>query len=146
MVGAESPDLFRLSESKDGSPISIVKVVRLESERPIGHRLRQTITLARDYLAHDPRYDHFAGALAVTQVAQLGTRIETLESVPGAQERIAALFTGAETDAIMFELLVASACAAKGRDMVFVEPTSAKSPDLRCRDAFNMVVERKRTW
>ncbi len=141
----EPPDLFRLSESKDGTPISIVKGVRLESERPVGHRLRQTITLARDYLAHDPRYDHFAGALAVTQLAQLGTRIEALKSVPGAQERIDALFTGAETDAIMFELLVAAACAAKGRDMVFVEPTSEKSPDLRCRDAFNMVVECKRS-
>jgi hypothetical protein len=141
----ESADLFRLSDRKDGRPISIVKGVRLESERPKGHRLRQAVTLARDYLANEPRYDHFAGALAVTQLAQLGARIEALSVVQGSQERINALFSGAATDAIMLELLVAAACAAKGRDMVFVEPTSVKSPDLRCNDPFNMVVECKRS-
>lgn len=141
----EPADLFRLSDVKNGKPISIVKGVRLESERPVGHRLRQTITLAKDYLAHNPRYDHFAGALAVTQLAQLGLQFEALRSVEGYQDRIDALFSGAETDAIIFELLVAAACARKGRDMTFVEPSNEKSPDLRCRDAFNMVVECKRS-
>lgn len=141
----EPADLFRLSDKKDGRPISIVKGVRLESERPRGHRLRQAIVLARDYLANDARYDHFAGALAVTQLAQLGDRIEAMSAVHGSQERIDALFSGAATDPILFELLVAAACAAKGRDMAFIEPTNVKSPDLRCNDPFNMVVECKRS-
>jgi hypothetical protein len=141
----EPPDLFRLSTMRDDQPISIVKGVRLESNRPKGHRLRQTLTLAKDFLALDNRFDHFAGALAVTQLAQLGRRLEALAEVGGAQDRIDALFSGAETDAIIFELLVASACAAKGRNMVFVEPTNMKSPDLRCTDSFNMVVECKRS-
>jgi hypothetical protein len=144
-LNQESPDLFRLSEKSDDEPISIVKGVRLESERPNGHRLRQAMTLARDYLAKDLRYDHFAGALALTQLAQLSRQIEALDMVGGKQQRIDALFSAAETDAIIFELLVASACAAKGRDMVFIEPTSAKSPDLRCVDDFRMIVECKRS-
>lgn len=141
----EPADLFRFSSVADEQPVSIVKGVRLESERPNGHRLRQAVTLAKDYLANDPRYDHFGGALAVTQLAQLGRRIEALRAVGGSQERIKALYSGAETDATLFELLVAAACSAKGRAMVFVEPTSVKSPDLRCTDAFNMVVECKRS-
>lgn len=141
----EPADLFRFSSVADDQPVSIVKGVRLESERPKGHRLRQAMTLAKDYLANDPRYDHFGGALAVTQLAQLGRRIEALRAVGGYQERIDALYSGAETDATMFELLVAAACSAKGRAMVFVEPTSVKSPDLHCTDAFNMVVECKRS-
>lgn len=143
--GKESADLFRLSLAPDDEPISIVKGVRLESEQPAGHRLRQALTLARDYLTNDVRYDHFAGALALTQLAQLGRRIDALAAVGGAKGRIDALFSGAETYSIIFELLVASACAAKGRDMAFIEPTNVKSPDLRCRDAFNTVVECKRS-
>ena len=143
----EPADFFRLPNTDDGEPISIVKGVRLESERPRGHRLWQTIRLARDYLASDARYDHFAGALAVTQLAQLGAKADALHTVEGWKKRIGALFagSGAETDATMLELLVAAACAAKGRDMSFVEATSAKSPDLRCNDAFGMVVECKRS-
>lgn len=141
----EPADLFRLSSMADEQPVSIVKGVRLESERPKGHRLRQAITLAKDYLDNDPRYDHFGGALAVTQLAQLGRRVGALRAVGGSQERVDALYSGADTDAIMFELLVAAACSAKGRAMVFVEPTSVKSPDLRSTDAFNMVIECKRS-
>ena len=143
----EPADLFRMPTSDDGQAISIVKGVRLESERPRGHRLRQTIRLAKDYLADDARYDHFAGALAVTQLAQLGARAGALREVQGWEKRVAALFggNGADTDATMLELLVAAACVAKGRDMSFVEATNAKSPDLRCNDAFGMVVECKRS-
>ena len=144
-IDREPAELFRLSSVPDDQPVSIVKGIRLESERPKGHRLRQAITMAKDYLANDPRYDHLGGALAVTQLAQLGRRIGVLRAVGGAQERIDALYSRAEPDAIMFELLVAAACSAKGREMVFVEPTSVKSPDLRCKDAFNMVVECKRS-
>ncbi len=141
----EPVDLFRLSDKKNEAPISIVKGVRIESERSPGHRLRQTIMLAEDYLANDMRYDHFGGALAVTQLAQLGARADALAAVGGAEQRLKALFSGAATDAILMELLVAAACAAKGRNMLFVEATSQKSPDLRCVDSFNMVVECKRS-
>lgn len=144
-LAQEPPELFRLSSEPDDQPMSIVKGVRLESERPRGHRLRQTISLAKDYLANDVRYDHFAGALALTQLAQLGAKAEALAAVGGSQERIDALFSAQATDAIIFELLVAAACGAKGRNMVFVEPSSVKSPDLRCNDPFKMVVECKRS-
>lgn len=141
----EPPDIFRLSAVSPDEPISIVKGVRLASERPKGHRLRQALTMAKDYLANDARYDHFGGALALTQLAQLAVRAEPLSFVGGSQERIDALFTGAATDATILELLVAAACAAKGRDMVFIEPSSVRSPDLRCEDPFKMVVECKRS-
>ena len=141
----EPADNFRFNTSDDGLPISIVKGVRLESERPKGHRLRQALTLARDYLANDSRYDHFAGALAVTQLAQLGARAQALSGVAGSEKRLGALFNSASTDATMLELLVAGACAAKGRDMAFIDASSDKSPDLRCNDAFKMVIECKRS-
>lgn len=144
-LGEEPANLFRLATKDDGSPISIVKGVRLESERPSGHRLRQAMSLARDYLANDPCYDHFAGALAITQLAQLGAQSHALAAVVGSVKRLEVLFSGADPDATIFELLVAAACAAKGRDMSFVEATSSKSPDLRCHDAFGMVVECKRS-
>lgn len=138
-------ELFRLPETDDGEPISIVKGVRLESERPKGHRLRQAIRLAQDHLHGDVRYDHFAGALAVTQLAQLGARADALRGVVGSGDRIQALFSGADPDATMFELLVAAACAEKGRDMSFIEATQDRSPDLRCNDKFSMVIECKRS-
>lgn len=142
---SEPVDLFRLSTTDNGEPISIVKGVRLSSELSAGHRLRKAVQLTRDYLAHDIRYDHFAGARAITQLAQLANRAEVLGDVRGASQRIAALFSRADPDATMFELLVAGACAAKGRDMSFVETSQKKSPDLMCHDLFEMVVECKRS-
>lgn len=141
----EPAELFRLPQTDDGEPISIVKGVRLESERPKGHRLRQAVRLAQDYLDGAARYDHFAGAIAVTQLAQLGVRADALRGVAGSGDKIQALFSGADTDATMFELLVAAACAARGRDMSFVDATEKKSPDLRCNDKFSMVIECKRS-
>lgn len=141
----EPADWFRLSAADDDEPISIVKGIRLKSERPKGHRLRQAMTLAKDYLAKAEQYDHFGGAMAVSQLAQFGRRLDSLTAVMGAQKKLGSLFSDADPDATMFELLVASACAAKGRDMAFVEPSTRRSPDLRCRDDFNMVVECKRS-
>jgi hypothetical protein len=43
-----------------------------------------------------------------------------------------------------YELLVAAGCAERGRRIEFIEPTSDKSPDLRCHDPFPLVIECKR--
>lgn len=141
----EPAELFRLPADEVDRPFSIVKGFRPESERPGGHRLRQMIYVARDRLAEDPRYDHFAGALLVPQLTRLGMRLELLDTVPGAAARIENLWRKpAEVDNTVFELLVAAGLAERGRKPSFIPEGQAKTPDIRCEDSFPLVVECKR--
>jgi hypothetical protein len=142
---AEPADLFRLPVEDVGRPVSIVKGFRPESETSAGHRLRQMVQVARDRLAADPRYDHFAGALLVPQLTRLGMRMAMLEGIPGASERIANLWKKpAEVDKTVFELLVAAGLAEMGRKPAFIPESNGKTPDIQCSDPFPMVVECKR--
>ncbi|MEH3123037.1 MAG: hypothetical protein PGN16_13850 [Sphingomonas phyllosphaerae] len=141
----ESPDLFRLPAAAVDRPVSIVKGFRPESERPGGHRLRQMVQVARDFLAGNSCYDHFAGATLVPQLARLGTRLSILDRVPGAAERVANLWKKpAEVDNTVYELLVAAALAIAGRAPSFIPEGQGRTPDIRCVDPFPMVVECKR--
>jgi len=141
----EPAELFRLPIGELDRPVSIVKGVRPEGERPPGHRLRQAIRAAQDFLAKDARYDHFAGAMLVPQLAHLGLRLADLTGVPRAEERISNLWRKpAEVDSTALELLVAGALAERGREPEFIPEAQEKTPDIRCHDPFPLVVECKR--
>lgn len=147
-VEAEAPDSARLDElfGPDGM-LSITKGLRPESEAPKIHRLRQAIYTARDYLAGNLAYDHFAGATQVPTLVQLAAELEHLRGVGGDVEaRLQKLWSGASrgVDATFFELLTAARCVGRGRSVAFIEETSERTPDLECADPFPVVIECKR--
>src|ERR1700730_4081220 len=137
---------YRLSEITTGQPLSLVKGIRRQSAFPEIHRFLQTLRVATDYLNGHPAYDHFGGALLVPQLTSLGSKLTVLGGVPGAAERIEALWKGPSSgsDSVAYELLVAAACAERGREVEFIKPTIDKSPDLRCHDPYPLVIECKR--
>lgn len=126
--------------------LSIVKGVVPESERPNVHRFAQCIGVSQALLTSDSRYDMFAGAILVPQIARLADRLEVLAEIPGAMKRVRSLWHGPskEVDSTMFELLVAGGCAMEGRSVEFLEPQGGKTPDLRCHDPYPLVIECKR--
>lgn len=145
----EQRELFRKNrKSYFESPLSLVKGVRIESEFPSFHRLAQTIFVCEDHLNSERNIDIFASALLVPQTACLGSHFSLLKEVGGeTEERIRSLWRGVteEVDSTVFELLVASSCAALGRKIEFLKPDHKKSPDLRVHDyPFPLVVECKR--
>lgn len=130
-----------------GECLSLVKGLRVSSEFPSLHRLRQIIRVSLDYLNDEAAYDHFAGATIVPQVAQLGKSWDSLKDVGGnVDERLRRLADGKGegTDATLFELLVAAGCASLGRNVELMPETHEVSPDIRCHDPFPMVIECKR--
>lgn len=138
----------RLTDLAAGAPLSLVRGIRPESESPRVHRFAQSILLAQDFRNEHPLYDHFAGAMAIAQLARLSERLPLLSEIPGACKRIRSLWKGAsaEVDSTVFELLVGAALSEAGRLPEFVDPAKAggKSPDLLCRNPYPMVVECKR--
>lgn len=109
-----------------GECLSLIKGLRPESEASPLHRTRQMLRVAKDYLADEPAYDHFAGALLVPQLAQFGACLPCLDHVGGdIRGRLAKLTeaSGASVDATIFELLVAARCAEYGRRIEFIEAT-----------------------
>jgi hypothetical protein len=136
----------RLSEIVTGQPLSLVKGLRRQSEFPEIHRFQQALRVAADYVNEHPAYDHFAAALLVPQLTHLGSKLPVLSTVRGVAERIEALWKGPGpgSDAVVYELVVAAACAERGRNIEFMKPTSDKSPDLRCHDPYPLVIECKR--
>ena len=74
----------RLERLISGSDcLSLVKGLRPESELSDLHRLRQMLRVGKDYLTNEPAFDHFAGALLVPQLTQLGTHLRFLKDVGG---------------------------------------------------------------
>lgn len=143
---AERSEQHRLSEITAEQPLSLVKGLRRQSEFPEIHRFLQTLRVATDYVNGHPAYDHFAGALLVPQLTSLGSKLTVLSTVRGSAERVEALWRGPSSgsDSVAYELLVAAACAERGREIEFIKPTINKSPDLRCHDPYPMVIECKR--
>jgi hypothetical protein len=147
-IDEEAPNFARLDEvfCSDGV-LSITKGLRPESEKPPLHRLRQAIYTARDYLDGNLHYDHFAGAIHIPTLAQLGAELDHLNAVGGdVDSRLQKLWLGPShaVDATFFELLTAARCAGRGRTVAFIEETKDKSPDLECEDPFPVVIECKR--
>jgi hypothetical protein len=135
----------RLAQAKDC--LSLVKGLRPESEFPKMHRFRQALRVTMDFAESRPGYDHFAGATLVPQTVQLGSRLAALRDVGGdVAGRTRTLWQGPgdQVDSTVFELLVAAACAVRGRNVEFLDATPEKSPDLRCHDPYPMVIECKR--
>jgi hypothetical protein len=143
---ADQGEQHRLSEITTGQPLSLVKGLRRRSEFPKIHRFLQTLRVATDYMNGHPAYDHFAGALLVPQLTSLGAKLAAMSAVRGVAERVEALWRGPGpgSDSVAYELLVAAACAERGRQIEFIKPTIDKSPDLRRHDPYPLVIECKR--
>ena len=111
------------------------------------HRYAYYLSVANDHLRKEPLLDIYATARAVPQICSLGMSLETLKNVKGADLKLRELCKApsAETDARIFELLVAAAFARMGHDVEFIETSATKTPDLRLNDMpFPTVVECKR--
>lgn len=139
---------YRLEREFLKNPLSIVRGVRLESERSPIHRFAQAILVSEDYIAAHPECDFFAGALLIHQLVSMAIKLPALSEVTGnVQERLDALWKSSSeiSDATIYELLVASSCAAKGRKIELLKATQEKTPEMRVHDyAFPMVIECKR--
>lgn len=129
-------------------PLVLVRGMRVASESRSLHRLAQAVSVTEDLLANEPNFDWFAAPLLVSQVAALGRCAPDLPLVGGELvERVSALWRlpSETTDATWYELLVATACVRKGREVEFLAPGQDKRPDLRVHDlAMPLTVECKR--
>jgi len=154
LVGARHLDALgrlqapRLIDLAGGSPLSLVRGIRPESEQAGMHRFSQALLLAKDLLAGEILYDHFAGAMLVPQVARLAERLPQLREIAGGLQRTRSLWRGPspDVDSTVFELLVGASCEELGRKPEFLDPTkgSEKSPDLFCDDPYPLAIECKR--
>jgi hypothetical protein len=134
------------------APLLVVRGVRVESHESRVHRFAQMLLVTRDFVSGESTYDFFEGALLVPQVVALGGQLDVLKIVGGeVDERIRSLWRyGTDTtDATVYELLVAAACARWGCSIEFLEAgrgrTGQKTPDLRVHGyPFPVVVECKR--
>lgn len=136
----------RLHGTPTNQPLSLVRGVRPDSESPGIHRFGQAIRAAQGWLAQDPSYDHFGGALLVPQVARLADRLDAIHGMPGAARRLRSLWRGPskEVDSTIFELLVGDGCASRGRQARFLDTGSTKTPDLMCEHPYPLAIECKR--
>jgi hypothetical protein len=149
---AEGEKGYRVEPSLLREPLVLIRGNRLESEiKPI-HRFAQSLLVTSDLVREELAFDWFAGALLVPQTVALGNSIEALSEVSGeVDERLSALwrYPSDKTDATVYELLVAAACAQYGRSMEFLTADKSalgvKTPDLRVHGyPFPVVVECKR--
>lgn len=127
--------------------LSMTKGIRLESELPRAHRLRQALHVSRDYVEGNHLFDHFAGGMLIPSMVRLASQGSKLKDVGGDRDdRIRHLWNGpsADVDATIYELLTAAACVEMGRGVDFLPATDKKSPDLRCHDPYPLVIECKR--
>ena len=97
------------------------------------HKYAYYLNVADSHLKKEPMLDIFAAARAVPQICYLGISLEILREVKGAGRKLRELHLApsAETDARIFELLVAAAFARMGHDMAFIETSAGKTADLR---------------
>lgn len=146
LAGYKELRLPRLALRDSDIPLSLVRGVRPESEFAGIHRFAQSILVTHDFLAQEPRFDHFAGALLVPQIAKLADRLDLLREVPGAAKRLRSLWrrSSDDVDSTIFELLVAAGCKQMGRDVEFLDPRVGKTPDLMCADPYPLAIECKR--
>lgn len=130
------------------SSLSLVRGIRIESEFPPIHRFAQAVFACEEHLENKTNADIFAAALLVPQTASLGAHLPFLNYVRReTDDRVEHLWRGRseEVDSTVFELLVATSCAALGRTVEFLKATDEKTPDIRVHDyPFPLVVECKR--
>ena len=111
------------------------------------HKYAHYLNVAEDHLNREPRLEIYAAARAVPQICSLGKSVDSLKDVKGADLKLRQLHKApsAETDARIFELLVAASFARMGHDVAFIETTAEKTADLRLYGLpFPTVVECKR--
>ena len=111
------------------------------------HKYAYYLNVAEEHLKGEPRLDIYTAARAVPQICSLGMSIDSLKDVKGADLKLRQLHKApsGETDARIFELLVAAAFARIGHDVAFIETTAEKTADLRLGGLpFPTVIECKR--
>ena len=111
------------------------------------HRYAYYLNVTEDHLNGEPLLDIYTAARAVPQLCSLGKSVDALKEVKGADLKLRQLHKApsAETDARIFELLVAAAFSRMGHDVAFIETTAKKTADLRLYSLpFPTVVECKR--
>ncbi len=115
---------------------------------PALHKFANYLVVADDNIRKEPYLDTYTAARAIPQICSLGLSLEALQEVKGADAKLKELCQapGTETDARIFELLVAASFARKGHDVAFIEETpQTKTPDLRLYDVpVPVVIECKR--
>ena len=111
------------------------------------HKFAYYLHVVEDHINGEPLLDIYSAARAVPQICTLGMSLESLKKVKGAEQKVRELCRApsAETDARIFELIVAAAFARLGHEVSFIEATAEKSPDLRVHGKpIPIVIECKR--
>ena len=114
-------------------PLLLCGRVRWGADFTILHKYAYYLSLVDGLLNEAPYQDIYSAARAVPEICQLGSSLEALQEVEGAKRKLRELWRSPseETDARIFELLVAAAFARMGHKVAFVETSSEKTPDLR---------------
>ncbi len=137
---AQSAMSYRLDAAYLSSPLHLVGGVRIRPSGcpPTPQRYAHMLLVARDHLDKRADLDFFAAATFVPELTVLGTRVQLLEALgPVAKAKFARLseLVDEEVPSTIYELLVGTACVAKGRSLEMLAASgAAKSPDFRVHD------------
>jgi hypothetical protein len=132
---AEYP--FRLSEMFTRRPVHIVNGIRVNgpSMTTGQNRFAQMLLLCKDHLDKRIDLDFFSASLLIPELAAVGNSLREIESLgPEGIRKLDSLQQLAPdaVSATVFELLVGSACIAKGTNAELLPETKdSKVPDLR---------------
>lgn len=132
---AEYP--FRLDETFTRRPVHIVNGIRVNDcmSKTGQNRFAQMMLLCKDHLDKRIDLDFFSASLLIPELAALGNSLEEIESLgPEGIRKLEDLQKLAPdaVSATVFELLVGSACIAKGTAAELLPETKdSKVPDLR---------------
>lgn len=132
---AEYP--FRLDETFTRRPVHIVNGIRVNDPRSKTgqNRFAQMLLLCKDHLDKRIDLDFFSASLLIPELAAIGNSLKEIESLgPEGIRKLNSLQQLAPdaVSATVFELLVGSACIAKGTEAELLPETkNSKVPDLR---------------
>ena len=128
---------FRLDTSFLRNPVHIVNGVRVDAKRSNSgqNRFAQMLLLCEDHLEKRIDLDFFSASLFIPELAVLGNSLEEIKNLgPEAIRKLQELqrFPPDLVSSTIFELLVGSACIAKGiRAELLPETKDSKVPDIR---------------
>ena len=147
----EAAHPYRLDDRFIASPLHLVAGTRIptKEEPPPPQRFAHMLLVALDHLAKRDDLDFFAAASFVPELAALGRRLDFIPRLgPEAVRKFEHLPTATadEVASTIYELLVGTACAAKGlKTEMLPASRTGKSPDFRLHNlAAPAVVECKR--
>jgi hypothetical protein len=128
-------------------PLLLYGNTRSDEPKRTGHAFGRALTLAMKLVSNSADYDIYEGAILVPQIAALCLTFDYLKGVKGGIGKFEELSRAPDSEmpGRIFELLVAAHCAELGRIVEFLDPSNAKTLDLRINDfPFPAVIECKR--